>query len=164
MIDLELTVNGEPARVRVEPGARLLDVLRGPLGLPGTKEGCGNGECGACTVVVAGRPVCACLTPAAEVEGLEVLTVEGLVGPGGDLSAVQRAFVAGGGVQCGFCTPGMVMSVHALLERNPDPTPEDVREALTGNLCRCTGYAQIVESALLAARERREARERGDRA
>jgi len=164
LIELELTVNGEPARVRVEPGARLLDVLRGPLGLSGTKEGCGNGECGACTVLVAGRPVCSCLTPAAEVEGLEVLTVEGLVGPGGDLSIVQRAFVEGGGVQCGFCTPGMVMSVHALLERNPDPTAEDVREALTGNLCRCTGYAQIVESALLAAKKRREPRDGGDHA
>lgn len=153
--ELSFTVNGEPVRVRVEPNARLIDVLRNALGLLGTKEGCGNGECGACTVNVDRRAVCSCLLPALEVQGLEVLTVEGLVGPGGDLSGLQQAFVDCGGVQCGFCTPGMVMSAHALLESNATPSEGDVRNALTGNLCRCTGYTQIVESVQLAASKRR---------
>jgi carbon-monoxide dehydrogenase small subunit len=154
-VDLSFMVNGEPVRLRVAPGARLVDVLREGLGLLGTKEGCGNGECGACTVSVDGRAVCSCLTPALEVEGLAVLTVEGLVGPGGQLSALQEAFVEGGGVQCGFCTPGMVMSAHSLLERNAEPSEGEIRNALTGNLCRCTGYAQIIESVQLAASKRR---------
>ncbi len=154
-IELSFTINDEPARVHVDPRARLVDVVRDTLGLLGTKEGCGNGECGACTVIVNGRAVCACLTPALEVEGAVVLTVEGLAGPGAALSELQQAFVERGGVQCGFCTPGMVMSAHALLEQNPTPTEADVRNALTGNLCRCTGYAQIIESVQLAASRRR---------
>jgi carbon-monoxide dehydrogenase small subunit len=154
-VELSFTVNDESARVHVEPGARLVDVLRDALGLLGTKEGCGNGECGACTVLVNGRAVCSCLTPALEVEGAAVLTVEGLAGPGAALSDLQQAFVERGGVQCGFCTPGMVMSAHALLERNQTPTEADIRNALTGNLCRCTGYAQIIESVQLAASKRR---------
>ena len=154
-VTLSFEVNGEPARLSVEPHLRLIDVLRGPLGLIGTKEGCSNGECGACTVLVDGRPVCSCLMPALEVEGRKVTTVEGLVGPGGELSDLQRAFVDKGGVQCGFCTPGMVMSAHALLERNASPTDDDVCDALTGNLCRCTGYAQIIDSVQLAASARR---------
>jgi len=153
-VELAFTVNGDPVRVRVEPSARLIDVLRERLGLLGTKEGCGNGECGACTVNVDGRAVCSCLFPALEAEGLEVRTVEGLVGPGGALSELQQAFVERGGVQCGFCTPGMLMSAHALLERNAAPSEGDIRNALTGNLCRCTGYAQIVESVQLAASKR----------
>lgn len=154
-VTLTFEVNGESARLSIEPHLRLIDVLRGPLGLIGTKEGCSNGECGACTVLVDGRPVCSCLMPALEVEGRRVTTVEGLVGPGGELSDLQRAFVDKGGVQCGFCTPGMVMSAHALLERNTSPTDDDVRDALTGNLCRCTGYAQIIDSVQLAASARR---------
>jgi aerobic-type carbon monoxide dehydrogenase small subunit (CoxS/CutS family) len=154
-VRLSFVVNGEPASVDVDPRARLVDVLRDALGLLATKEGCGNGECGACTVLVGGRPVCSCLTPALEAEGAEVLTVEGLTGPGGELSELQRAFVDKGGVQCGFCTPGMVMSAHALLERNPSPSEGEIRDALTGNLCRCTGYAQIIESVQLAASRRK---------
>lgn len=152
-------VNGQEVSAYVDPGARLIDVLRGPLGLTGTKEGCGNGECGACTVIVDGRAVNACLFPALEAEGREVLTVEGLSEPGGELSDVQRAFVDGGAIQCGFCSPGMIMSATALLGRNADPSDDEIRAALIGNLCRCTGYAQIV-SAVRAAAQR--ARERGE--
>ncbi|MBK7580651.1 MAG: (2Fe-2S)-binding protein [Myxococcales bacterium] len=154
-VSLSFEVNGEAARLSVEPHARLIDVLREALGLMGTKEGCSNGECGACTVLVDGRPVCSCLLPALEVEGCKVLTIEGLAGPGGDLSDLQRAFVDKGGVQCGFCTPGMLMSAHALLERTPEPSEAQIRNALTGNLCRCTGYAQIIESVSHAASARR---------
>jgi carbon-monoxide dehydrogenase small subunit len=154
-VRLSFQVNGEPASVEVDPRARLVDVLRDALGLLGTKEGCGNGECGACTVLVGGRPVCSCLMPALEVEGAEVLTIEGVAKPGGELSELQQAFVHEGGVQCGFCTPGMVMSAHALLEENPSPSEGEIRQALTGNLCRCTGYAQIIESVQLAASKRK---------
>lgn len=152
---IELTINGERRECVVEPGTRLLDALRDGIGLTGAKEGCGNGECGACTVLVDGRPVCSCLLPALEVEGKRVTTIEGLVGPGGQLSEVQQAFVDKGGIQCGFCSPGMILSAHALLERNQSPSDEEVRDALTGNLCRCTGYAQIVESVQLAASAKR---------
>jgi carbon-monoxide dehydrogenase small subunit len=145
------TINGAPAYVEVAPAARLLDVLRGPLSLPGTKEGCGNGECGACTVLVDGRPVASCLLPAIEAGGASVVTIEGLGGPGGRLSPVQRAFVERGGIQCGFCSPGMIVSVTALLARTAAPTDAQIREALTGNLCRCTGYVQIVEAVHRAA-------------
>lgn len=150
-VKLSFEVNGEPADVGVDPAARLIDVLRGPLGLVGTKEGCSNGECGACTVLVDGKPVCSCLMPALEVEGQKVTTIEGLGGPGGALSELQQAFVSKGGVQCGFCTPGMVMSAHALLQENAAPTDAEVRGVLTGNLCRCTGYAQIIDSVQHAA-------------
>lgn len=154
-VPCRFVVNGMVAEVDVDPGARLLDVLRGPLGLPGTKEGCGNGECGACTVIVDGRAVNACLFPALEADGAEIRTVDGLAAPGGQLSAVQRAFVEKGGIQCGFCTPGMVMSVTALLEAAPAPSDEQIREALVGNLCRCTGYVQIVEAVHAAAAARK---------
>ncbi len=158
-LELSFSCNGEPVRVSVKASARLIDVLRGPLGLVATKEGCGNGECGACTVLLDGRPVNSCLLPAAEVEGKSVLTVEGLGGPDGQLSPLQRAFVKGGGVQCGFCTPGMLMSAEALLQKNPTPSESEIRDALTGNLCRCTGYAQIIESIQLAAAERAKGRQ-----
>jgi len=144
-------VNGMPVEVEIEPGARLLDVLRGPLALVGTKEGCGNGECGACTVLVDTRPVNACLFPALEADGADVVTIEGLAAANGTLSPVQQAFVDRGSIQCGFCSPGMIVSVTALLRKSPDPTDSEIRDALVGNLCRCTGYVQIVEAVHQAA-------------
>lgn len=153
LVACSFVVNGMAVEVDVAPDARLLDVLRGPLGLTGPKEGCGNGECGACTVLVDGRAVNACLFPALEADGTQITTVEGLVGPGGKLSPVQQAFVDKGGIQCGFCTPGMIVSVTALLRRNPEPDETQIREALVGNLCRCTGYVQIVEAVKCAAAE-----------
>lgn len=142
----------------VPPGRRLLDLLREDLGLIGTKEGCGEGECGACTVVVDGQPRLSCLTLAIHVEGKEVLTVEGLAQRGG-LHPLQEAFVETAGVQCGFCTPGFLMAAYALLLRNPHPTPAEVREWLSGNLCRCTGYKQIEEAVLRAAEKLRHVQE-----
>ncbi len=139
----------------VPPGRRLLDLLREDLGLTGTKEGCGEGECGACTVLVNGRPRLSCLTAAIQVDGKEVLTIEGLR-ENGELHPLQRAFVEAAGVQCGFCTPGFIMAAYALLKENPDPTPEEVKDWLSGNLCRCTGYQQIVEAVLLAAKHMRD--------
>ncbi len=154
-VDITLELNGGTVPLRVKPQQRLIDVLRDVVGLTGTKEACGEGECGACTVLVDGRAVNSCLFPAVEADGRSVMTVEDLVGPGGSLSAVQEAFLEGGGVQCGFCTPGMIMTSAALLDENPDPTDADIRDALTGNLCRCTGYVQIVDSIKLAARSRK---------
>lgn len=150
-VDCTLTVNGAVRTVLVSPGDRLIDVLRGPLASTGTKEGCGNGECGACTVLVDGRAVNSCLLPALEVEGREITTIEGLQRSGGRLSPVQRGFVERGGIQCGFCTPGMILVATALLAGNPEPTDGEIRQALRGNLCRCTGYVQIVESVRAAA-------------
>jgi len=150
-------VNGFEVRVPVDPNQRLLEVLRRTLGLTGTKEGCGEGECGACTVIVDGRVVNACLYPAPEVEGREVTTIEGLLGEDNRLSPLQESFVERGAIQCGFCTPGMILSAKVLLDRNPDPSDEEIREALAGNLCRCTGYVQIVEAVKVAAGRRREA-------
>ncbi len=144
-------VNGMQIQVDIEPGARLLDVLRGNLSLTGTKEGCGNGECGACTVLVDGRPVNACLFPALEADGTDIVTIEGLAGDNGKLSPVQQAFVDRGSIQCGYCSPGMIMSATALLKKNQSPTDAEVRDALVGNLCRCTGYVQIVEAVQQAA-------------
>lgn len=162
-VDLTLTVNGMITTVSAEPGDRLLDVLRNRLGLTGTKEGCGNGECGACTVLVDGMAVNACLYPALEAEGKEITTIEGLLGPGGQLSPVQRAFVDHGGIQCGFCSPGMIMAATSLLAANPSPADSEIRDALVGNLCRCTGYVQIVDSVRSAAETvRREAKGKRD--
>ena len=151
MTSCSFEVNGATVTVDVAPTDRLIDVLRGPLGLTGTKEGCGEGECGACTVIVDGRAINACLYPALEAEGREIVTIEGLMEPGGRLSPVQRAFVETTGVQCGFCTPGMVMSATALLAANPLPDSAEIRQALKGNLCRCTGYVQILASVQVAA-------------
>jgi carbon-monoxide dehydrogenase small subunit len=137
--------------VTVEGSMRLIDVLRDRLGHTGTKEGCGEGECGACTVIVDGRSVNSCLFPALEVEGRSVMTIEGLQEDPSVLSPIQKAFVDHGAIQCGFCTPGMIMSVKALLDANPDPSEAEIREALVGNLCRCTGYVQIVEAVKRAA-------------
>ena len=148
---LHLKLNGRDAALEVAPHARLLDVLRDVAGLTGAKEGCGEGECGACTVLVDGRAVNSCLFPALEAEGRSVVTIEGLAGAQGGLSSLQQAFVQEGGAQCGFCTPGMVMSAAALLSANRDPSDDEIRDALVGNLCRCTGYAQIVASLRAAA-------------
>jgi carbon-monoxide dehydrogenase small subunit len=154
-VTLSFMVNGRKRRVRVPPMKRLLDVLREDCGLTGTKEGCGEGECGACTVLLNGLAVNSCLVPAVQVEGAKVVTVEGLA-RGAGLSALQRAFVEGGGTQCGICTPGILVTAHALLRRTRGRVPreDEVRVALAGNLCRCTGYQKIVDGVRAAARER----------
>ncbi len=148
---IQFILNGQEVSAEVEPEATLLDLLRERFDLHGAKEGCGAGECGACTVMLDGRAVSSCILPALEVEGCQVLTVEGLAAPGGGLTRLQQAFVELGAVQCGFCTPGMVMSAQALLAANPRPSEQEVRTALEGNLCRCTGYHQIVQAVLAAA-------------
>lgn len=145
-VEIELQLNDAPIRVEVSPHQRLIDVLRDELSLTGTKEGCGEGECGACTVLVDGRAVNSCLFPALEAEGRRVTTIEGLLGAGNALSTIQQAFVDRGAIQCGFCSPGMILSTKALLDRSSDPSESEIREALLGNLCRCTGYVQIVEA------------------
>ncbi len=147
---IDLTVNGERVECDVAPGMRLLDLLRDRLHLLGTKEGCGEGECGACTVLLDGRPVASCLVLASQADGKEVLTIEG-ISDGERLHPIQRAFVETGAVQCGFCTPGFIMSTYALLKENPHPSEEEIRTALEGNLCRCTGYAKIIEAVNRAA-------------
>jgi carbon-monoxide dehydrogenase small subunit len=149
---VKLVVNGEPVETTVPSEWRLLDLLREGLGLTGTKEGCGIGECGACSVLMDGRAVNSCLVLAAQADGCEIVTVEGLAA-NGTLHPLQEAFIRHDAVQCGFCTPGMLMSAKALLDRNPSPTKREVRQALSGNLCRCTGYTQIVEAVMAAARE-----------
>jgi len=151
---ISLKVNGQTREIAVEPSWTLLETVREQLRLTGAKEGCGTGDCGACSVLVDGRLVTSCLMLAVQADGAEVTTIEGLA-TNGTLHPVQAAFVDKGGVQCGFCTPGMVMAAASLLERNPSPTLEDVREGLAGNLCRCTGYAKIYESVLAAAESRR---------
>ncbi|UCF35232.1 MAG: (2Fe-2S)-binding protein [Phycisphaerales bacterium] len=138
--------------LRVPPGATLLEVLREDLELTGTKYGCGEGECGACSVLLDGRVVNSCLVLAQECDGLEVLTIEGLRS-NGQLHPIQKAFVEYGAIQCGFCTPGMIMAAYALLEANPSPSEEEIKRALEGNLCRCTGYRKIVDAVLSLARE-----------
>ena len=142
---LSMKLNGEEVTVQVKPSALLVEVLRDQLELTGTKVACGEGECGACTVLLVGQPVNSCLVPALKAQGREVLTVEGLT-PLGDLHPLQKAFVEHGAVQCGYCTPGMLMSAKALLDHNPSPTEDEIRLAISGNLCRCTGYAKIVEA------------------
>jgi carbon-monoxide dehydrogenase small subunit len=144
---LTMTLNGEEVTVQVKPSAMLVEVLRDQLELTGTKVACGEGECGACTVLLDGVPVNSCLVPALKAQGREVMTVEGLA-PLGELHPLQKAFVEHGAVQCGYCTPGMLMSAKALLDHNPNPTEDEVRLAISGNLCRCTGYAKIVEAIL----------------
>ncbi len=152
LVSIRLTVNGVVRSLDVHPGETLLEVLRGRLRLTGTKRGCEVGECGACTVVLDGRAVNSCLVLAVQADGAEVLTVEGLAREGA-LHPLQRAFLEHGAVQCGFCTPGMLMSAHALLAQDPSPTPDAVRRAIAGNLCRCTGYQAIVDAVLAAAGE-----------
>ncbi len=147
---IEFTLNGRKRRLDVEPNELLLNLLRDELGLTGTKYGCGIGVCGACTVLLDGEPILSCLTLAVEVDGKTVETIEGL-GRGGRLDPVQEAFIEAGAIQCGFCTPGFIMAAKALLRENPDPTEEEIREYLKGNLCRCTGYINIVKAVKLAA-------------
>jgi carbon-monoxide dehydrogenase small subunit len=147
---IELTVNGEPHEADVWEGESLLYALRERLGLPGSKNACEQGECGSCSVLLDGTLVCACLVLAAQADGHEVTTVEGL-GQGGEPHPVQEAFAEAGAVQCGFCTPGLVMATVDLLGRIPDPSDDEIREALSGNLCRCTGYAKIFDAVRLAA-------------
>ena len=149
--EISFTLNGSEVTVEVQSHKRLIDVLRDQLNLTGTKEGCGEGECGACTVIIDGRAMNSCLYPAMEIEGKSVTTIEGLVGAGNELTEVPKAFVEKGGIQCGFCSPGMIMSTKALLDAAPDPTDGQIRSALLGNLCRCTGYVQIIDSVRHAA-------------
>jgi aerobic carbon-monoxide dehydrogenase small subunit len=148
---IRFVVNGDTVEVEVHPHWNLLRVPRDQLELTGAKQGCGEGECGACTVLVNGAPVNSCLYPIIEVEGKEVLTIEGLMTRDDGLHAIQQAFLEKAGVQCGFCTPGMIMSAKALLDGNPHPTEDEIRHAVAGNMCRCTGYVQIVNSILYAA-------------
>ena len=146
------TINGERREADdVWPGESLLYVLRERLGLPGAKNACEQGECGSCMVYLDGIAVCACLVAAGQAQGRSVVTVEGLAGDGGSLHPVQEAFLAAGAVQCGFCTPGLIVAVHDLLARNPAPADPEIREALAGNLCRCTGYEKILEAVRMAA-------------
>jgi len=163
---LTLRVNGKARRVRVPPMKRLLDVLREDLRLTGTKEGCGEGECGACTVLLNGRAVNSCLIPVVQVEGVRIVTVEGLAGGGATLTRLQRRFVEMGAAQCGICTPGMLMTARELIDRIAPRVPSDpeVREALAGNLCRCTGYQKIVDAVRAVARESRAPKKRKARA
>ncbi len=148
---LHLTVNGRSINVNVEPHVTLLELLRDMLSLTGTKEGCSTGHCGACTVLADGDPISSCLMLAVEAEGRDILTVEGLAQ--GDLHPIQAAFISNGGLQCGFCTSGMMLAAVALLENNPQPSEAEIRRNLAGNLCRCTGYQKIVEAVQLTAKE-----------
>jgi len=147
---IHIKINGQPQEVAVEPHWTLLETVREQLALTGSKEGCGTGDCGACSMIVDGKLITSCLMLAPEADGSEVLTIEGLA-RNGELHPVQQSFIEAGGVQCGYCTPGMIMATKALLDHNSRPTLEDVRLGLAGNLCRCTGYAKIYEAVLAAA-------------
>jgi carbon-monoxide dehydrogenase small subunit len=145
MKKITFTLNGKPCEVTVKPWRTLLEMIREDLYLPGTKEGCGEGECGSCTVIMGGRTVNSCLVPALEADNQEIVTIEGLL-DGETLHPIQEAFVNQAGMQCGFCTPGMIMSAKALLDENPSPSEIEIREGIAGNFCRCTGYTKIIES------------------
>ena len=151
-IKITCTVNGEAVCREVYPNQRLLDFLREELGLTSVKEGCGEGECGACTVIFNGEPVTSCCMLAGQAEGADIVTLEGL-SKNGELDKVQKAFIEVGAVQCGFCTPGMVLTAKALLDKNPHPTMDEIKLAMSGNLCRCTGYAKIHQAVAKAAAE-----------
>lgn len=154
---VSFVLNGKEVRMDVHPGRRVVDLLREDLGLTGTKEGCGAGECGACTILVDGESRLSCLMLAAQLEGRRVTTIEGLgCNESDELHPVQEAFVACGAVQCGFCTPGMVLSAVHLISQNPSPTRDEIREGMSGNLCRCTGYVKIVDAVEAAARKMRD--------
>jgi carbon-monoxide dehydrogenase small subunit len=147
---ISFILNGAPQELHVQPWRTLLEIIREDLQLTGTKEGCGEGECGSCTVMLGGKTVNSCLVPAAEADNMEITTIEGLA-DGDSLDPIQEAFVSYAGMQCGFCTPGMIMSAKELLETNPDPNEEEIREGIAGNFCRCTGYTKIIESISAAA-------------
>ncbi len=149
-MQINLTVNGEKRTLDITPYTRLLDLLREDLGLTGAKEGCGKGECGACTVIMNGELTPSCLVPAPQADGAEIITIEGLK-IGDQLHPIQESFIEAGAVQCGFCIPGMVLAGKWLLDKNPNPTEKEVRYGLAGNICRCTGYAKIIEAVMMAA-------------
>jgi len=151
---IHLTLNGKKVSIEAPAHRLLLDLLRDELELTGTKEGCGTGDCGACTVILNGKPVNSCLVLSGELDGADVVTIEGLQTEKG-LDPVQRAFIQAASVQCGYCTPGMIMMAKALLDENPSPTEEEIRFALAGNLCRCTGYTKIIQAVRMAAEELR---------
>lgn len=151
---IELKVNGESYHVAIEPRRTLLEVLREELGLTGAKEGCDTGACGTCTVLLDGKPVPSCLVLAVDAQGKDILTIEGLAN-GPELHPIQKAFVDCGAIQCGFCSPGMILTAKALLERTPNPSQAEVKEAISGNLCRCTGYVKIIEAIMTAAAQGR---------
>jgi len=151
LVEITLTVNEKTWTGNVHGDERLLDTLRDRLGLKGTKEGCGGGECGACTVIMNGKAVPSCIVLSVQADGSEITTIEGLKN-GEKLHPIQRAFADAGAVQCGYCTPGLVLTTKALLDDNPDPTEQDIRLAISGNLCRCTGYTKIIEAVKLAAK------------
>jgi aerobic carbon-monoxide dehydrogenase small subunit len=150
-VQIQLKVNGLFYKKEVEPRRTLLELIREDLELTGTKEGCGLGECGTCTVLLDGKPIKSCITLAVQANGREVTTIEGVERPDGTLHPLQQAFIDHGAIQCGFCTPGMVLSAKALLDERPKPTETEVKQAIAGNLCRCTGYQKIVEAILSAA-------------
>lgn len=152
MKQVKLTVNGKAYEISIPPWRTLLEVIREDLKLTGTKEGCGLGECGACTVIMDGKTVNSCLVLATEADGKQITTIEGLA-EGEKLHPLQQVFVDHGGLQCGFCTPGMIMSAKALLDENPHPTEDEIKEGIAGNLCRCTGYTKIIESIKAAAED-----------
>jgi len=158
MKHVKFRVNGEPKEIDAIPSRSLLDVLRDDLFLTGTKRGCDSGECGACTVILNGKAVNSCLVLATELDGSDITTIEGLARSADELHPLQRAFIDKGAVQCGYCTPGVIMTAKAFLDINPNPTEEQVRDAISGNLCRCTGYAKIVDAILVAAQEIRRTR------
>ena len=143
---ISFVLNGSSVKMNIQDHWTLLHLLREELGLSGTKEGCGSGECGACTVIVDGMAVNSCIYLAAEADGKEMVTIEGLASFDGTLHPIQKAFVEKGGIQCGFCSPGMIMSAKALLDQDPNPGDNEIKEAIAGNICRCTGYVQIIES------------------
>jgi carbon-monoxide dehydrogenase small subunit len=153
LIKVEFTLNGKLLSLEVEPRRTLIQVLRQDLGLKGVKEGCGKGECGACTVILNGKAVLSCLIPIPRVQGCSITTIEGLE-TGEGLHPLQKAFIEHGAIQCGFCTPGMILSAKACLDENPSPSMEEIRETISGNLCRCTGYVKIVEAIQSVAGEK----------
>ncbi|MCL6477452.1 MAG: (2Fe-2S)-binding protein [Peptococcaceae bacterium] len=148
---IELNINGRIYEVPVDPRDLLVDVIRKKVGLTGTKKGCGQGDCGACTVLIDGKPVLSCITLAIACQGKKITTIEGLVAEDGSLHPIQQSFVDHGAVQCGFCTPGMILTTKALLDRNPRPSKEEIKRGIAGNICRCTGYKKIVEAIGAAA-------------